>query len=183
MWRMSVDEQRRAQQFLEQAIALDSEYAHAYALLGWTHVSLFNLDARAPISAYTDKALGCGARRPWRSIARNLGATWFSDLGHARRRRPEPRIGPICRRSIELNPNFTLGHAGLGYAWRAAANRKVDCSALEQAQRLSPRDPFLAIYAPTVPLHGDVRAGPTRRRLRSAVQPLRCIPITQGPGD
>ena len=31
-----------------------------------------------------------------------------------------------------------------------AASRNVGCKSLEQAQRLSPRDPFLAIYAPTV---------------------------------
>ncbi|MGC1642138.1 MAG: winged helix-turn-helix domain-containing protein, partial [Pseudolabrys sp.] len=39
MWRMSVEDQHRAQDLLQQAVALDPEYAHAHALLGWTYVS------------------------------------------------------------------------------------------------------------------------------------------------
>ncbi len=35
-------------------------------------------------------------------------------LGHARRRRPEPARVHLSK-AVELNPNFALGHAGLGY--------------------------------------------------------------------
>jgi hypothetical protein len=62
MWRMSVEDQHRAQDLLQQAVALDPEYAHAHALLGWTYVSMFNLDSRTPISEFTDKALDTGAK-------------------------------------------------------------------------------------------------------------------------
>ena len=51
MWRANADEQRRAQDLLQQAIAIDPGYAHAHALLGWTHVSLFNLVVGRPLSA------------------------------------------------------------------------------------------------------------------------------------
>src|SRR6188508_2043595 len=49
MWRMSTDEHARAQELLQKAIALDGSYAHAHALLGWTYVTMFNLDTRRPI--------------------------------------------------------------------------------------------------------------------------------------
>ena len=148
MWRVTAEDQRHAQEFLRQAISFDSEYAHAHALLGWTYVSLFNLAARAPISEFTDKVLDAGTKavaldseEPWGHLV--LGS------GHARRRRPELAVSHLSR-SIELNPNFALGYAGLGYALACGGEPERGLQSLEQAQRLSPRDPFLAIYAPTV---------------------------------
>ena len=70
-------------------------------------------------------------------------------LAHARRRQPEPALMHLSK-AIELNPSFALGHAGLGYALAAGGQPERGLEALEQAHRLSPRDPFLAIYAPTV---------------------------------
>ena len=96
MWRMSTDEHRRAQMLLQQAIELDPDYAHAHALLGWTYISMFNLDSRTPIGEFTDKALEAGARavalddqEPWGHLV--LG------LGHARRRRPELASAHLSR--------------------------------------------------------------------------------------
>src|SRR6478672_576828 len=87
MWRMSTQEHARAQELLRKAIELDDNYAHAHALLGWTYVSMFNLDTRRPIGEFTEEAIAAGARavalddeEPWAHLV--LG------LGHARRRRP-----------------------------------------------------------------------------------------------
>ena len=148
MWRVSAEGQRRAQEFLRQAISLDDEYAHAHALMGWTYVSLFNLDARAPISEFTDKALEAGAK----AVALDHEESWghlVLGLGHARRRRPELAVNHLSK-SVDLNPNFALGYAGLGYALACGGEPERGLQSLDQAQRLSPRDPFLAIYAPTV---------------------------------
>jgi TolB-like protein len=148
MWRASAHEQRRAQDLLQQAIAIDADYAHAHALLGWTYVSLFNLVVGSPISEFTDKALDCGARAlaldrddPWAHLV--LG------MGHARRRRSEQAVAHLST-SVEQNPSFALGHAGLGYALACGGDPERGLQALELAERLSPRDPFLAFYAPTV---------------------------------
>ena len=146
MWRMSVEEQRLAQALLQQAVALDTEYAHAHALLGWTYLCMFNLDTRMPIGEFTDKALDAGAR----AVALDDQDHWghlVLGLGHARRRRPEPAVMHLSR-CVELNPNFALGHAGLGYAFACGGQPERGLESLEQAQRLSPCDPFLAIYAP-----------------------------------
>jgi tetratricopeptide (TPR) repeat protein len=112
MWRMSTQEHGRAQELLQRAIALDANYAHAHALLGWIYVTMFNLDTRRPIGEFTDKALAAGSMAitlddddPWGHLV--VG------LGHARRRRPEPALRHLSK-SVELNPSFALGHAGLG---------------------------------------------------------------------
>jgi TolB-like protein len=148
MWRMSVQEHGRAQDLLQQAIDLDPNYAHAHALLGWTYVTMFNLDTRRPISEFTNKALAAGARavmldddEPWAHLV--VG------LGHARQRRSQLAFRHLTK-SVELNPSFALGHAGLGYALGVGGQPESGLQALDEALRLSPRDPFLAVYAPTV---------------------------------
>jgi len=148
MWRMSTQDHGRAQELLQRAIALDAGYAHAHALLGWTYVTMFNLDTRRPIGEFTDRTLAAGTTAvmlddedPWGHLV--VG------LGHARRRRPELALQHLSQ-SIELNPSFALGHAGLGYAMAVGGQPERGLQALEQARRLSPRDPFLAIYAPIV---------------------------------
>jgi len=148
MWRMSTQEHGRAQELLQRAIALDADYAHAHALLGWTYVTMFNLDTRRPIGEFTDQALAAGTTAvmlddedPWGHLV--VG------LGHARRRRPELALRHLSQ-SIELTPSFALGHAGLGYAMAVGGQPERGLQALEQGHRLSPRDPFLAIYAPIV---------------------------------
>jgi TolB-like protein/Tfp pilus assembly protein PilF len=148
MWRMSASEHQSAQALLQQAIELDRDYAHAHALLGWTYVSMFNLDVGIPLGKFTEKAIEAGARavslddqEPWGHLV--LG------LGHARQRRPELAVEHLTK-AVTLNPSFALGYAGLGYALACGGHPERGLESLEQAHKLSPRDPFLAIYAPTV---------------------------------
>jgi TolB-like protein/Flp pilus assembly protein TadD len=148
MWRMSLQDHGRAQELLQRAIARDANYAHAHALLGWVYITMFNLDTRRPIGEFTDRALAAGTR----AIALDDEDPWghlVVGLGHARRRRPELAIRHLSK-SIELSPSFALGHAGLGYALAVGGEPERGLKSLEQAHRYSPRDPFLAIYAPIV---------------------------------
>lgn len=148
MWRMTTEDHRRALGRLEQAVALDPGYAHAHALIGWIHVTMFNLDTRTRIGQFTDLALEAGTKavalddqEPWGHLV--LG------LGHARRRRADLARSHLLK-AIELNPSFALGYAGLGYALACGGQPGRGLETLEQAHRLSPRDPFLALYSPTV---------------------------------
>jgi TolB-like protein len=148
MWRMTTEDHRRAQDLLLEALTLDPDYAHPYALLGWIYITMFNLDTGKPIHEFTERALDAGTRAvelddqdPWGHLV--LG------LGYARRRKPEAALTHLSK-AVELNPSFALGHAGLGYGLAVGGQPERGLEALEQAHRLSPRDPFLAIYAPTV---------------------------------
>jgi adenylate cyclase len=148
MWRMTTADQLRAQELLQRAINRDPDYAHAHALLGWSNLIMFNLDSGTPIGAFTERAVAAGARalalddqEPW--------ANFVVGLGHARRRRPELAIAHLTR-ATNLDPNFALARAGLGYALAVSGQPERGLESLEQAERLSPRDPCVALYAPTV---------------------------------
>jgi adenylate cyclase len=108
---------------------------------------MFNLDSRRPIE-FTNLAFETGAKAvtlddedPWGHLV--LG------VAHSRRRRPEAAVTHLSK-SIDLNPSFALAYAGLGYALGVGGQPERGLQSLDQAQRLSPRDPFLAFYAPVV---------------------------------
>ena len=123
MWRMTTEDHRRAQDLLLEALTLDPEYAHAYALLGWTYVSMFNLDTGKPIHEFTERALDAGTRAvelddqdPWGHLVLGLGMRGGES--------PSPALMHLSK-AIELNPSFALGHAGLGYGLAAADSRSA----------------------------------------------------------
>src|SRR5262249_42642827 len=160
MWRMSTQDHGRAQELLQRAIALDAGYAHAHALLGWTYVTMFNLDTRRPIGEFTDQALAAGTTAvmlddedPWGHLV--VG------LGHARRRRPELALQHLSQ-SIELNPSFALGHAGLGYAMAVGGQPERGLQALDQAP-LEPARSLSGGLCRHRAVHGAVRPQKIRR--------------------
>jgi len=148
IWRMSASEQWRAQDLLQQALTLDDKYAHVHALLGWTYVNLFNLDARTSIGELTDKALEAAERALMLDDQDHWGHLVLG-LSHARRRRPEAAVRHLSK-SIELNPSFALGYAGLGYALACGGRPNCGLESLERARQISPLDPFVTVYAPVV---------------------------------
>jgi TolB-like protein len=150
IWRMDVAEQQAAQALLQQAATLEARAgrAHAHALLGWTYVNMFNLDSREPINDLTEKALEAGGR----ALALDIDDHWAHlvlGLGHARQRRPEEAVKHLSR-SVDLGHGFALGYAGLGYALACGGQPQRGLDVLDLAQRMSPLDPFLSLYAPVV---------------------------------
>jgi TolB-like protein len=148
LWRMTVSEQLLAQKLLQQAAACATPQgrAHIHALLGWTYTNMFNLDAHAPIGELTERAFEAGAtaltldeQDPWGHLV--LG------LGHARQRRPDDAVRHLSL-SVDINPNFALGYAGLGYALACGGQPQRGLEALERARQVGPLDPFLAVYSP-----------------------------------
>ena len=76
---------------------------------------MFNLDTRMPIGEFTEKALEAGER----AVALDDQDHWgHFVLGLAIRAGAVPNSAVMhLSKSVELNPNFALGHAGLGYAY------------------------------------------------------------------
>src|SRR5262249_17805724 len=148
IWKLSTAEHRQAQALLLQALIIDPDYAQAHAMLGWSYISMFNLDTRTPIGQFTERALEAGQRAVTLDEQEPWGHLVFG-LGHARRRRPELAINHLSK-AVALSPSFALGYAGLGYALACGGQPERGLENLERALRLSPRDPFLAGYAPIV---------------------------------
>lgn len=150
MWRMDAREQQAAQMLLQQASTLESRQgrARALALLGWTHANMFNLESRTPINELTERSLDAGAR----ALSLNAEDHWAHlvlGLGHARQRRSEDAVKHLSR-SIDLNPGFALGYAGLGYALACGGQPERGLQAVQRARRISPLDPFLSVYTAVV---------------------------------
>ena len=97
----------------------DPGYAHAHALLGWSYISMFNLDTRRPIGEFTDRALEAGNKAvtlddqdPWAHLV--------SGLGHARRAVPSWHYSSVEVRGLE--PELRLGMPGSATRWRSGAS-------------------------------------------------------------
>ena len=62
---------------------------------------------------------------------------------HLRRRQTQEAVQAL-NRALDLNPNFAMAHAYLGFALGVGGQPDAGLAALDRALRLSPRDPSLA---------------------------------------
>ena len=142
-WRVTREDNLKAQALLEQAIAIDADYGQALAVLavshtfgahmGWedvaTAISIAERTGLAAVRADSDD--------PWAHLAL---ATAYVYL-----RRFDDLLAEF-ELALRLNSNFALaqGYYGLGLAYVGRWQEGVE--AARRALRLSPRDPFSAIY-------------------------------------
>ena len=142
-WRMTREDNIAAQKLLEQAIAIDPNYAQALAVLAVSRTFGARMgweDTRA--SAEFAERAGLAAIRadgedPWAHVA--LGAA-YSYLG-----RIEDALACYAT-AINLNPSFSLAHGyyALVLSWNGRFREGAE--AARRALNLSPRDPFSAIF-------------------------------------
>jgi TolB-like protein/Tfp pilus assembly protein PilF len=142
-WRMTREDNTAAQTLLEQAIAIDPNYAQALAVLAVSRTFGARMgweDTRA--SAEFAERAGLSAIRadgedPWAHVA--LGAA-YSYLD-----RIEDALA-CYETAINLNPSFSLAHGyyALVLSWHGRFREGAE--AARRALSLSPRDPFSAIF-------------------------------------
>jgi len=142
-WRMTPADNAAAQVLLERAIALDPNYAQALAVLavsysfgiqmGWEDkaavVPLLERSARAAVLADRDD--------PWARLAL---ASAFRHLGRLE------DASAAFEAALSLNPNFSLAQASYGLVLAYVGRWQDGANAAGRALRLSPRDPFSAIF-------------------------------------
>ncbi len=142
-WRMSREDNLLAQGLLEQAVAVDPDFAQAQSLLavssafgvhnGWQDGALaIPLAERAAIAA-----LRIDNEDPWA----HLGAAFV----HARLGRTAESLVSF-ETALRLNPSFSLAHGTRGLVLIWDGQWREGAEAARRALRLSPRDPFAAIY-------------------------------------
>jgi TolB-like protein len=141
-WRVTRADNVAARKLLEQAIAIDPNYAQALAVLGVSHTfgALIGWEDRAVSVPAAERAAMAAIRAdtedPWAHLA-VAGA--YVCVG-----RFEDTLAEL-EQALDLNPNFSLAQAYYGLALSYAGRWEEGVNAARRALRLSPRDPFSAI--------------------------------------
>ena len=142
-WQFTRQDHLAAQALLEKAIAIDPGYARALGLLAVSHTF--------------------SAHMGWSDMARAIPVAEQAALAAIRADSEDPcghlALGSVClftRRfddslaefetSLNLNPNCSLTRAYYGLSLAYCGRWEEAVAATDRALRLSPRDPFAAIY-------------------------------------
>lgn len=143
-WRVTREDNLAAQRLLEQAIAIDPDYAQALAVLAVSHTfgAHMGWEDAATATPIAERAALAAVRAdredPWAHLAL---ACAYAYLG-----RIEDSLAAF-ELALRLNSNFSLaqGYYGLVLSW--AGRWREGAEAARRALRLSPQDPFSAIYS------------------------------------
>ncbi len=142
-WKMTEPETKTAIGLLEQAIALNPEYGPAHSALAFQLLFTVHMgwiladDTREAALASSRRAIEIDDLDPWAHVS--LGYLAVID-------RDTDKAAAAFSRAIDLNPNFAaaFGWRGLGFAFGGRSDEAIPD--LEQALRLSPRDPQNAVF-------------------------------------
>jgi adenylate cyclase len=136
-WRFTKEANAQARQLFEHAIALDPQYAAAYAALSATQLDTwynwevfrFSLDQ---IFALAQRAVELDASLPLAHSV--LGYVYLTQKQHA------PAIA-AAERALALDPNFAYGHVALAVILTHAGRPQDAVGLIEKAMRLDPAHP------------------------------------------
>ena len=147
MWRRTTSDNATALDLLSAALRLDPSYARALGLHAL--LSLWNAHLCGASTGGLAAVLAGASERARAAVAIDRDDPWARlalGFSHMLRREHEEAVEEL-RASLDLNPNFALGHSSLGLAL-AYGNKGAEAVAhLETAMRLSPRDPLFSIFA------------------------------------
>jgi len=140
MYRFNRADNERARRFFETAVRLDPTFSRAYAGLSFTHFqNAFQGWARRETEV--DRALDA-AGRSLMADDRDPAAHWAMGRALWLRGRHDESVVEL-ERSVELSPNFALGHYTLAFVFSQAGDPGAAISAADHSRRLSPFDPLL----------------------------------------
>ena len=142
-WRVTRQDNMVAQALLEKATAIDPNYGQALGVLAASHMFCAhmgweNIAEAAPIAERAAlTAVNADSEDPWGHNA----------LGHVHlfKRRFDDSLAEF-ELALKLNPNFSLAQGYYGLALSYCGRWREGDLAVRRALRLSPRDPFSAIY-------------------------------------
>ena len=155
-----------ARALLDRAIALEPNYARAYAVLAWAEwwsaLCYWWDDPQLGYQAafrHAEEAVALDPHEPWARMT--LGLSLSTARQHA-------RALVELRAALELNPNFALGQTA--YGWALLRSGRIDAAIEEtgKALRMSPIDSFAGFYTA---IHGLALLG--ARRFEEALPYLR----------
>jgi TolB-like protein len=142
-WRVTRQDNVVAQALLEKAIAIDPNYGQALGVLATSytfsaHMGWADIATVGPIAERAALAsIQVDSEDPWAHLA--LGSALLF------KRRFEDSLGAF-ESALSLNPNFSLAQGYYGLTLAYCGRWQEACAAAQRALRLSPRDPFAAIF-------------------------------------
>lgn len=140
MYRFNKQDNDAAQAFFAQALSIDPTFARAYAGLSFTHFqnAFQGWTERHGEVDHALRAAGQGLMIDDRDPAAHLAmgrALWLRGSYDQTLRELET--------SVDLSPNFAMGHYTLGFVHSQAGDPETAIAATDQSRRLSPYDPLL----------------------------------------
>jgi DNA-binding SARP family transcriptional activator len=141
MYRFNGPDNALAEQFFRRALEMDSTFSRAYAGLSFTHFQNAFLD----LSVDRDGQIALSLETAARSLTaddRDPAAHWAMGRALWLHRRESESIIEL-ERSIELSPNFALGHYTLGFVHSQRGDPTVAIETTDYSRKLSPFDPLL----------------------------------------
>jgi DNA-binding SARP family transcriptional activator len=140
MYRFNGPDNRHAEQFFTSALELDPTFARAYAGLSFTHFQNAFLDLTVDRERQIELALETAGRSVG-ADDRDPAAHWA--MGRALWLNGGEKESLVeLQRSIDLSPNFALGHYTLGFVQSQAGDAKAAIEATDISRKLSPFDPM-----------------------------------------
>jgi TolB-like protein len=141
-WRLRREDNLQAQKLLEQAIAIDPNYAQALAVLAVSHTygAHMGWESAAIATPIAERAglaaVQCDGEDPWSHLALASAHAW--------RGRIEDSVAAY-ETALRLNPNFSLALGCYGTMLCYTGRWRQGADAAHRAMRLSPRE-YSAIY-------------------------------------
>jgi DNA-binding SARP family transcriptional activator/TolB-like protein len=140
MYKFRPADNGEALQLFRRAIQLDPTFARAYAGLSFTHFQNVFLELTPDRQAQIDRAMESAAQ----SLAadeRDPAAHWAMGRAHWLRGERRESLAEL-EQSIDLSPNFALGHYTLGFVEAQAGDPRSAIAAADTSRQLSPFDPM-----------------------------------------
>jgi TolB-like protein len=140
MYKFNAPDNREAAQFFRGALDLDPTFSRAYAGLSFTHFQNAFLDLTADRERQIDLAFE-SAGRSVDADDRDPAAHWAMGRALWLRGLQDESLSEL-QRSIELSPNFALGHYTLGFVQSQSGEPRAAIDATNYSRQLSPFDPL-----------------------------------------
>jgi DNA-binding SARP family transcriptional activator len=140
MYRFSGEDNLQAGQFFQTAIRLDPTFARAHAGLSFTHFQNVFLNLTGDPEQQTDSAYQT-AGLSLMADDRDPAAHWAMGRAMWLRGQTDESLRELSR-SVELSPNFSLGHYMRGFVQSQSGDPHAALESVECSRTLSPFDPM-----------------------------------------
>ncbi|HYM35817.1 MAG TPA: hypothetical protein VET48_10505, partial [Steroidobacteraceae bacterium] len=140
MYRFNDVDNAHAEDFFRRAVRLDPTFARAYAALSFAHFQNAFLHRISERAVQTDLAYDA-AGQSLMADDRDPAAHWAMGRALWLRAQHEESLRELAR-SVELSPNFALGHYTLGFVHSQSGDPRTAINAVDYSRSLSPFDPL-----------------------------------------